>query len=98
MYSSQDISLETSGPPKATLVVGLIKRVHVREACLREDGLALDPAKLRPIARLGGLSYARLAEGFDLPRPSWKTAQGPYELIQKRQGHAKKAEGGDGSD
>jgi hypothetical protein len=66
------------------LVLGLIKRVHVRESFLREDGLTLDPAKLRPVARLGGVSYARMVEGFDLPRVSWKATKGVYEGIEKR--------------
>ena len=55
-----------------TLVFGLIKHIHVRNAVLTEDGQTVDPAKLRPVARLGGSTFARLGEGFDLERPSWK--------------------------
>lgn len=33
-----------------------------------------DPAKLKPVAKMGGLSYAVVTEGFTLPRaPSWET-------------------------
>jgi hypothetical protein len=64
------------------LVLGLIKKVHVREGFLREDGLTLDPAKLRPVARLGGVTYARMVEGFDVARVSWKATKGVYEGIE----------------
>lgn len=70
-------------PPTTTLVLGLIKRVHVRESFLREDGLTLDPAKLRPVARLGGVTFARVVEGFDLPRVSWKATKGVYEEMDR---------------
>ncbi|EEB91366.1 hypothetical protein MPER_10278 [Moniliophthora perniciosa FA553] len=56
-----------------TLVLGLIKQVHVRESDLLKDGLLVNPALLRPVARLGGISYSRLTEGFDIPRMSWNT-------------------------
>jgi hypothetical protein len=32
----------------------------------------VDPAKLRPVSRLGGIMYARVTEGFEIPRPSWR--------------------------
>lgn len=27
---------------------------------------------LRPMARLGGITYGRVTEGIELPRPEWK--------------------------
>jgi hypothetical protein len=48
-----------------------VKYVHVRNAVLRPDGLRANPAKLRPISRISGVTYARLGEGFDLKRPEW---------------------------
>ncbi|KAK7053350.1 hypothetical protein VNI00_003976 [Paramarasmius palmivorus] len=66
-----------------TLVLGLIKQVHVRESVLSEDGLQADPAQLRPIARMGGLSYSRLTEGFDIPRVSWKASQEEIHKLSK---------------
>ncbi|KAF9451932.1 hypothetical protein P691DRAFT_806024 [Macrolepiota fuliginosa MF-IS2] len=85
LYSHQDISSSSSVLPTATLVLGLIKRVHVRESFLSEDGSTLDPTKLRPVARLGGVTYARVVEGFDLPRVSWKATKGVYEEIDSTQ-------------
>ncbi|KIK67335.1 hypothetical protein GYMLUDRAFT_192051 [Collybiopsis luxurians FD-317 M1] len=72
LHSSQDISDLKNEAITSTLVLGLIKQVHVRQTALAENGLELDPAKLRPVARLGGLTYARLTDGFNLPRLSWK--------------------------
>ncbi|KAG6333062.1 hypothetical protein ID866_6024 [Astraeus odoratus] len=53
-----------------TLVLGLIKRIHVRSSVLTSNG-TLDPAKLGAVSRLDGKKYARLGEGFELARPSW---------------------------
>jgi len=57
--------------PSATLVLGRVKYIHVRHSVLRSDGLRADPAKLRAVSRLGGATYGRLSEGFDLKRPKW---------------------------
>ncbi|KAF9244929.1 hypothetical protein BU15DRAFT_41526, partial [Melanogaster broomeanus] len=54
-----------------TLVLGLIKRVHVRESVLADNG-TIDPVRLRAVSRLGGTTYARIGEGFDLGRPNWE--------------------------
>lgn len=85
MHSYQDIAPSPSVLPTTTVVLGLIRRVHVRESFLREDGLTLDPSKLRPVARLGSVTYARVVEGFDLPRVSWKATKGVYEEIERRE-------------
>ena len=53
-------------------MLGYIKHVHVRNSVLTASGKVVDPAKLRPVARLSGGTYARLGDGFDLERPSWK--------------------------
>lgn len=37
---------------------------------LNERGIA-DTNKLKPIARLSGISYGRVSEGFELPRLAW---------------------------
>ena len=83
LYSSQDITPSGSPEPSTTIVLGLIKKIHVREAVLNEDGMTIDPAKLRPIARLGGTTYGRLLEGFDLSRISWKSIRDLYPDISR---------------
>ena len=83
LYSSQDITTSGSPEPSTTIVLGLIKKIHVREAVLNEDGMTIDPAKLRPIARLEGTTYGRLLEGFDLSRISWKSIRDLYPDISR---------------
>lgn len=74
----------TSGEPTTTVVLGLIQKIHVRKFVLNDDGMTIDPAKLRPIGRLGGSTYARVLEGFDLPRISWKAIQDEYQSLKNR--------------
>lgn len=92
-----------------TLVLGLIRRAHVRNAVLVDGNsgadtantnanvshdneaqtrpLIVDPAKLRPVSRLGGATFARVTEGFDIPRPSWRDLQGRVrEMMEKANG------------
>lgn len=71
LFYSYDIRPPNSGEITHTLVLGLVKRAHVRESILTESG-TVDPAKLRALSRLGGSTYARVGEGFELPRPAWK--------------------------
>lgn len=66
-----------------THVLGLIKRVHIRNAVLKEDGLSVDPHKLRPINRLGGNTYARLGETFDIARPAWEELEAALKETKK---------------
>jgi len=71
LFQSQDIFPDGATVPSATLVLGRVKYMHVRNSVLRPDGLQADPTKLRPISRISGLTYARVGEGFDLKRPEW---------------------------
>jgi flavin reductase (DIM6/NTAB) family NADH-FMN oxidoreductase RutF len=83
LYSFQDIGIPGVENPTATLVLGLIKRVHIREDVLSEDGTTVDPSKLRPIGRLGGVTYSRLLEGFDISLVSWEGIRKDYERISQ---------------
>lgn len=58
-------------PGKKTGVLALIEGVRfwVREDAINDERSLIDPAVLRPIARLGGISYARVVDGFEIPRP-----------------------------
>ncbi|KAJ6499223.1 flavoprotein oxygenase, partial [Mycena sanguinolenta] len=86
LYFLKDLSPPNSELLTATLVLGLIKKAHVHESVLDADGATVDPAKLRVISRLGGLTYARMLEGFDIPRTSWKEARPAYEELVKARG------------
>jgi len=58
-----------AGAVTATLVVGRVVLVHVHEAVYDKDRGVVVPEKLLPMARLGGNTYARLGDIFDLARP-----------------------------
>lgn len=59
----------------ATLVVGEVTHIHVADRVVEAD-LKVDLAQLRPVARLGGSSYGRLGEVFDLPRQHYRPDAG----------------------
>jgi len=62
-------------------------RFHVRE-----DAIATDPSNgqqmvktevLKPVSRLGGITYARTTQGFEIPRPMYKNlTQEEKDLIK----------------
>ncbi len=74
------------------MVLGHIRTIHVRNSVLTgpaEPGKAVevDPAKFRAVSRLGGSMFARVGEGFSIPRPSWRQLEGEIrELIAKKDG------------
>ncbi|EPQ57493.1 hypothetical protein GLOTRDRAFT_127846 [Gloeophyllum trabeum ATCC 11539] len=72
LFHFQDICPPGSDLVTNSFILGLIKRVHIRNAVLAEGGNTVDPEKLRPVARFGGQTYARLGDGFELSRPAWK--------------------------
>lgn len=59
---------------KKTAVVAVIEGVRfwVREDAIDETHSLIKPEVLRPVARLGGIGYARVVEGFEIPRPVLK--------------------------
>jgi flavin reductase (DIM6/NTAB) family NADH-FMN oxidoreductase RutF len=56
------------GPIAANLVIGEVLLIHVADSVLDPNG-AVDPRKLRTIARLGGDYYCRSTELFEMVRP-----------------------------
>jgi flavin reductase (DIM6/NTAB) family NADH-FMN oxidoreductase RutF len=57
-----------NGPIAANLVIGEVLVIHVSESVLDSTG-KIDPRKLKTIARLGGDSYCRSTDLFEMPRP-----------------------------
>ncbi len=53
-----------------------------------EDRSLIDPNVLKPMSRLGGITYGRVVEGLEIPRPVFKMEkeQGkvPDDLIQPK--------------
>ncbi|KAJ9144618.1 FMN-binding split barrel [Pleurostoma richardsiae] len=58
----------------ASVVLIEATRFWVRRDALDESQSNIDLNVLKPIAQLGGISYGRVAEVFELPRKTWKDA------------------------
>lgn len=71
-----------NGDQTATIVIGEVVLAHVHEGLVDHadetsrsgKGVVVDFAKYKPVSRLGGDTYARITEVYDLPRPD-KSAQ-----------------------
>lgn len=61
------------GKPTGALAIIEAKRFWVQEDALNEDRDNVDLEALRPVVQLGGISYGRVRDTFELPRPSLKT-------------------------
>jgi flavin reductase (DIM6/NTAB) family NADH-FMN oxidoreductase RutF len=61
-------------PGKKTGVLAIVEGVRfwAREDAINEEKNIIDPGVLRPMSRLGGITYGRVTEGIELPRPDWK--------------------------
>ena len=61
--------IEVSDKPwGGTVVIGEVVRFHVRDSIIDKD-MFIDPDKLNPVARMGGPSYSRIKDRFDMIRP-----------------------------
>lgn len=58
VYSDEEKRIQTG-----TMIIGRIKRFHVRKDILTSSG-AIDTGKLLPVSRLGGIGYGRTTEAF----------------------------------
>ncbi|KIW17066.1 hypothetical protein PV08_04257 [Exophiala spinifera] len=61
-------------PGRKSGAMALLEGVNfwVREDAVNEDLNMIDPNVLRPICRLGGITYGRVTEGFELLRPDYE--------------------------
>ena len=55
-------------PLGGSLVLGEVLLFHADEGLF--DNFSLPPGRLRPIGRMGGSTYARTTDRFEMPRPS----------------------------
>lgn len=69
-------------------------RFWAREDAINEDKNLVDPAVLKPISRMGGITYGRTVEAIELPRPDFKemTADGEAEKKGLLKGKSDKSE------
>ena len=56
------------GPLAANVIFGSIRHAYIDDAVLDADG-EVDPVKLDAVGRMGGESYTRTRDTFDLKRP-----------------------------
>jgi len=61
-------------PGKKTAVLAVIEGTHfwVREDAINAEKNLIDPAVLRPMSRLGGITYGRTTEGIEILRPDYE--------------------------
>ena len=59
-----DVSAQPLG---GSVVLGEVVRFHVADELF--DDFKIDPDRLRPIGRMGGPTYTRTTDRFDMPRP-----------------------------
>ncbi|KAF3800318.1 hypothetical protein GCG54_00007766 [Colletotrichum gloeosporioides] len=72
-------------PGKKSGVVCIIegKNFWVREDAINEQRNIIDPTVLRPVSRLGGITYGRTTEVLEIPRADWDKNIGGEEGYQK---------------
>ena len=73
----ETVEYKTSRPAvrnKGKLAIIEATRFWAREDAIDEKGTSLDLDVLRPVGQLGGSSYARVTDTFEVVRKNWKTA------------------------
>ncbi|WVQ71070.1 hypothetical protein IAR50_000595 [Cryptococcus sp. DSM 104548] len=71
----------SSGKTTGSVILGRVKRFQVREFVLDPgDPMKVRTEQLRPISRLGGISYGRTTQMLELPRPVWEHVQDTSEV------------------
>lgn len=56
----------------STVMLGRVRMFHIEEDIIDPETLLIDTTRLRPVARLGGISYATMTGKYELERPTWK--------------------------
>ncbi|KAF7552825.1 hypothetical protein G7046_g7287 [Stylonectria norvegica] len=76
-------SRATPGKKSGTVLILEGTRFWVREDALNEDQNLVDPAVLKPISRMGGITYARVTEALEITRPDFEKDVGGEEAVEK---------------
>ena len=63
----RQILVVSEEPGGGSLVLGDVLRFHIEESIL--DGYKIDPDRLNAIGRMGGPTYARTRDRFEMQRP-----------------------------
>lgn len=73
---------KVDGEPNGTLVIVEGINFHIREDATNESFTTLDPEILKPVSRLGGITYGRTTQAFEMLRPSWADEEKRAEVQQ----------------
>ena len=88
LVSTQEFeSRVTKGKKTGVLAIVEGVRFWVREDAINEDKNLIDPAVLRPISRLGGITYGRTTTAIEIPRPDFGEEvekKGKENLVMKK--------------
>jgi len=83
LHEANDVISFTTGEVTSTLIIGLVKYIHVRKDMINDRG-NVDLEKFRPIARMGDITYATLGSAFRIRRPDWvKDAEKIQAFLKK---------------
>lgn len=69
-----------TGAPSGTLLIVEGVNFHAREDIIGNDFSSIDFSKLKPVSRLGGSTYGRTTQVFDLTRPDFETESEKTEV------------------
>ena len=75
------------GEVTATILIAEVILVHVLEAVTTRTGhdhVIVDINKYAPVSRMGGDSYARVTELYNIPRPGKKWQDRSAAAVQKK--------------
>ena len=64
-------SRATPGKRTGVMIIMEGRRIWVREDAIDQDKSVVDLTVLKPISRLGGITYGRTMEVLDIPRPTY---------------------------
>lgn len=88
-----DTSKPSSSGSHGRLAVIEGTKFWVREDAINDTHSHIDLEVLRPVGQLGGVSYARMTDTFELPRSNWASAiknEGPDLIALAESGEEKK--------
>ena len=79
LSSFQDLhSVKDPNKVTNTVIFGHVKMIHARNDILTPKD-TIDAATFRAISRLGDITYARIGDGFQIPRPSYNDVQDAFK-------------------
>lgn len=82
------VYLHRNSKDTVAVVLGEVVMLHIAEGVAGSSPtgkLVVDPVKLQPVCRLGGFTYGRVTELYDIRRPDKNGVYPPAAPAQKKQ-------------